>query len=347
MHAASEDLRICRFKTGTVPRRVFDVQIAAGLVGFGYPLSLVNLIGQARRITVSGGETRTDWRRRALSPAQLRYALDDVRYLLDLADLLSAPPAQGAGAVDWAEGEFAQFVAGIQNRVEEERWAPASRTPSAQPPGTRSRPKAGGVAVPGERGGRIARSASCSATTCWWRSPSGSRRASAISKRAPRLQPPAPAQPGGRASLAVIASAQLMPHEHLPEPPDRHDDGPGLTMVVNLLAAALAQCCAQAKVAAGLVGTSNDLKDLVRWHSQNCPEASRPDLAEGWRAEVCGKPLLDACCPAVRTPAWPTPRRTFPSSSNPSRTGNRASGFPRTRSHPLIQPTCRLIGKSD
>src|SRR5689334_5992492 len=34
MHAASEDLRICRFKTGVVPRRVYDVQIAAGLVGF-------------------------------------------------------------------------------------------------------------------------------------------------------------------------------------------------------------------------------------------------------------------------------------------------------------------------
>src|ERR1700710_836269 len=28
MHAASEDLRICRFQTGQVPRRVYDVQIA-------------------------------------------------------------------------------------------------------------------------------------------------------------------------------------------------------------------------------------------------------------------------------------------------------------------------------
>src|SRR5512135_649114 len=31
MHAASEDLRIGRFQTGKVPRRVYDVQIAAGL----------------------------------------------------------------------------------------------------------------------------------------------------------------------------------------------------------------------------------------------------------------------------------------------------------------------------
>ncbi len=79
MHAASEDLRICRLQTGTVPARIFDVQIAAGLVGFGYPLSLGNLVAQTLRVSVTGGETRTDWRRRPLSPPQLRYALDDVR----------------------------------------------------------------------------------------------------------------------------------------------------------------------------------------------------------------------------------------------------------------------------
>ena len=47
MHAAGEDLRICKIQTGTVPARVFDVQIAAGLVGPGYPLSLGNLVQPA------------------------------------------------------------------------------------------------------------------------------------------------------------------------------------------------------------------------------------------------------------------------------------------------------------
>src|SRR5262249_1226367 len=89
MHAASEDLRICRFHPGKVPRRVYDVQIAAGLVGFGSPLSLGNLMAQTLRVVVAGGETRTDWRRRPLSDSQLRYALDDVRHLLELADMLS------------------------------------------------------------------------------------------------------------------------------------------------------------------------------------------------------------------------------------------------------------------
>jgi len=90
MHAAGEDMRICLLRTGAVPRRVYDVQIAAGLVGYSYPLSLTNLVSQVLKISLPGSETRTDWRRRPLTPAQLRYALDDVRHLLDVADRLAA-----------------------------------------------------------------------------------------------------------------------------------------------------------------------------------------------------------------------------------------------------------------
>src|SRR4051812_3274087 len=121
MHAASEDLRICRFQTGRVPSHVFDVQVVAGLVGYGYPLSLGNLVNQVLRVSLPGGETRTDWRRRPLSPAQLRYALDDVRHLLDLADRLGVE-LDRLGRASWAESELAGFVAAIQDRAGEERW---------------------------------------------------------------------------------------------------------------------------------------------------------------------------------------------------------------------------------
>jgi ribonuclease D len=93
--------------------------------------------------------------------------------------------------------------------------------------------------------------------------------------------------------LNVIAAAQAVAPEALPEPADRHEEGPGLTMVVSLLTAALAQCCAQHRVASGLVGAASDLKSLVRWHGQGQPEDKRPALAEGWRREVCGATLLD------------------------------------------------------
>lgn len=290
MHAASEDLRICRFQTGSVPRRVYDVQIAAGLVGFSYPLSLVNLVGQVLRITVTGGETRTDWRRRPLSPAQLRYALDDVRHLLDLADRLAARLAEW-DRTDWAEAEFAASVRAIADRGDAERWR---RLP--------------GLHQLSRRGLEAAR------RLAEWRIDEARRSNRPLRQvlRDDLLVAIAKRQPSSRrdlealrdfnrshllsrsgAILAAIAEAQLVPADQLPEPLDRAEEGPGLTMVVNLLAAALAQCCAQHRVAGGLVGVSHDLKDLIRWHTRGRPESRRPGLTLGWRDEVCGRTLLD------------------------------------------------------
>lgn len=43
----------------------------------------------------------------------------------------------------------------------------------------------------------------------------------------------------------------------------------------------------------GLVGTTADLKNLVRWHSKKNSKQPPPRLAQGWRAEVCGDLLAD------------------------------------------------------
>ena len=121
MHAAGEDLRICHLKTGSLPRRIFDVQIAAGLVGLSYPLSLVNLVSQVLAKNLAGSETRTDWRHRPLSPAQLEYALDDVRHLLDVADQLARRLNQ-LGRGDWAVAEFEELVHSVERRASDDRW---------------------------------------------------------------------------------------------------------------------------------------------------------------------------------------------------------------------------------
>lgn len=290
MHAAGEDLRICRFQTGKVPARVFDVQIAAGLVGFGYPLSLGNLVHQCLQATVAGGETRTDWRRRPLSPGQLRYALDDVRYLLDVADEIERR-LDGLDRRSWAEAEFQRFVSAIQNRAEEDRWR---RLP--------------GLHQLSRRGLEVAR------RLAEWRFDEAKRANRPLRQllRDDLLVAIAKRQPANRRDLEllrdfnrphllsrsqdilqVIADAQRVPVEALPEHAERFEEGPGLSMVVNLLNAALARCCAQNRVAVGLVGAVSDLKELVRWQSEGRPEARRPDLAREWRDVVCGEALLD------------------------------------------------------
>ncbi len=290
MHASGEDLRICRFQTGRVPALVFDVQIAAGLVGFGYPLSLGNLVSQATGMSVYGGETRTDWRRRPLSPAQLRYALDDVRYLLPLADQLQER-LKSLGRAHWAEDEFRSFLSDIGNRDEEARWR---RLP--------------GLHHLNRRGLEVARRLS------QWRADEARRinrpvrqvmrddLLVAIAKRQPLNRPDLEAlRDFNRPHLlskshelvAVIAQAQGMAPDDLPEHAERHEEGPGVTMIVNVLAAALATCCTEKKVAMSLLGSSADLKELVRWQAGKRPEPDRPFLTRGWRDEVCGETLLN------------------------------------------------------
>ncbi len=121
MHAAGEDLRICLLRTGLLPRRVFDVQMAAGLTGLSYPLSLVNLVAQVLEISLAGNETRTDWRHRPLSAGQLQYALDDVRHLLDLADHFAIRLEQ-LDRTELARAEFDEMVSSIARRTADDRW---------------------------------------------------------------------------------------------------------------------------------------------------------------------------------------------------------------------------------
>ncbi len=290
MHAAGEDLRICLLRTGMLPRRVFDVQIAAGLAGLSYPLSLVNLAGQVMDQTLSGSETRTDWRRRPLSPAQVQYALDDVRHLLDLSDRLRDRLIE-LGRISWADIEFSEFVAEIGRRGEEEHWR---RLP--------------GLHQLDRRGLEAARRLG------EWREAEARRQNRplrhvlrddllvAIARRRPSDERGLQAlrdfnRPALKSKsheiLAILHEARAVPHDQLPELPMRVDDPPGLSTVTNLLSAALAQCCVRNEIAGSLVGTVGDLKQLVRWHLDGRNNSRPPVLLQGWRGDLCGRLLLD------------------------------------------------------
>ena len=81
VHAGREELLFCIAAVGAPPARLFDLQIAAGLVGYEYPAGYGSLMSKLLGVRPQKGETRTDWRRRPLSSQQLDYALDDVRCL--------------------------------------------------------------------------------------------------------------------------------------------------------------------------------------------------------------------------------------------------------------------------
>ena len=104
MHSPSEDLVAFKHACGVVPKPLFDTQLAAALAGIGAGLGYQKLVEQLTGVALAKGETRSDWLRRPLSPAQLEYAADDVRHLdamhddLDgMLDTLAAPRLAGRG----------------------------------------------------------------------------------------------------------------------------------------------------------------------------------------------------------------------------------------------------------
>jgi ribonuclease D len=84
LHAARQDLEVLLLEGGQVPGPLFDTQVAAALLGFPAQIGYADLVARQLGASIDKGQTRTDWSRRPLTPAQLAYAADDVRHLLTL-----------------------------------------------------------------------------------------------------------------------------------------------------------------------------------------------------------------------------------------------------------------------
>lgn len=81
LHDGRQDLPILARATGANQLcRIFDTQIAAAFVGYGGSVGYAALVQQLCGVELDKSLQMSDWSR-ALSDAQLEYALDDVRYL--------------------------------------------------------------------------------------------------------------------------------------------------------------------------------------------------------------------------------------------------------------------------
>lgn len=84
MHAARQDMEIFYFMRKQLPCPIFDTQIAATVLGFGDQIGYSALIEEFSGIKLDKAHARTDWQQRPLQTAQLHYAADDVRFLLQV-----------------------------------------------------------------------------------------------------------------------------------------------------------------------------------------------------------------------------------------------------------------------
>jgi ribonuclease D len=278
VHAGREEVRLCHLWTGRTPGNLFDLQIAAGLVGFGYPLSHGSLVSQLLGVQMAKGETLTEWRSRPLTQQQIHYAFDDVRYLLPLWRGV-AERLELLDRGEWAREEFARLA---------EHAAP-------EEPATDKWRKLRGVGTLDRRRLAVVRE------LYRWRNETAARtnrpaRAIVrddllieIARRSPSHVRDLQVIRGLphrylAAIVEIISQAQALPLEECPALPPREQDPPQTALITNVLTAVLGDLCTKNQLAANLVATSNDVRLLVRSRLQGDPLLASSLLCQGWRS---------------------------------------------------------------
>jgi ribonuclease D len=89
LHGADYDLRMLRRGLNLVANRIFDTMIAARLLGIR-EFSLAALVKRYFDLTLLKGSQKANWARRPLPARMAEYAINDVHYLLPLAEKLEA-----------------------------------------------------------------------------------------------------------------------------------------------------------------------------------------------------------------------------------------------------------------
>ncbi len=88
LHGADFDMRMLMRTFGSVPETVYDTQTASRLLGVK-KFGLVNLVEDHFGVVLPKTSQKADWGQRPLSEKMLDYAVNDVRYLLEMADTLT------------------------------------------------------------------------------------------------------------------------------------------------------------------------------------------------------------------------------------------------------------------
>jgi ribonuclease D len=279
VHAGREEVRLCRLWSGQPPGNLFDLQLAAGLAGLVYPLGHGALVNQVLGVRLAKGETLTEWRRRPLTPEQIRYAFDDVRHLLAAWEKLTGR-LHKFGRLDWAREEFARLatLTDPEDPAAEERWR-----------------KLKGIGSLDRRKLAVVR-----ALYQWREECAAQRNRPArtvvrddllieIARRNPTRGRDLQVVRGLHhrdldAIVEVVQEARRLPPEQCPEATERNEDPPQLNLVANILIAVLNDLSVRERLAANLVASNTDIRTIVRARMAKQPLPEDSLLMRGWRA---------------------------------------------------------------
>ena len=116
-HAARQDIEIVWHAAKLIPHPIFDTQVAAMVLGYGNSISYDQLVQRITGDTLDKSHRFTDWTRRPLSDAQLRYAVSDVTHLRDVY-LALVDDLKKRGRADWVQDEMRVLTSPDTYRME-------------------------------------------------------------------------------------------------------------------------------------------------------------------------------------------------------------------------------------
>jgi ribonuclease D len=281
VHAARQDIEALLPLTGKPLAPVFDTQQAAALLGFPAQVGYAELVRQLLGVELAKGHARTDWARRPLSPEQLAYAADDVRYLPELVTVLE-DRLEAAGRRAWMTEESAQLgdislyrvepaeawrrLKGLE-RLDPEAFAAASALARWREQRAMDRDLPRGWVLPDVAIYDLAQSRP------------RTREALFAIESVPR----GTAARAGDEILAVIHdSRDAQPVE---EPEEMSRPGPAQVRQMKSLQQRLKAIAAELGIQPEILATRRELAAMIRG-------ARQLPVLSGWRREVIGEPLL-------------------------------------------------------
>ena len=123
LHAADYDLRMLRRGLNFTASRLFDTVIAVRLLGIR-EFSLGALVKRFFGVELHKHSQKANWALRPLPPRMLKYAVDDVHYLLPLAAKLEEE-LERVHRRDWFQqscGRAIELAAAERERIQDELW---------------------------------------------------------------------------------------------------------------------------------------------------------------------------------------------------------------------------------
>jgi len=288
-HAGRQDAEIFWNITGSPPQNLYDTQIAAALVGLGEQSGYASLVQRLLKVRLKKTERVTDWGRRPLSDSQVEYALDDVRYLLEVTRRLDER-LRKLGRETWLQEELAFY---------------ADRDFYVQDPSTLW------MRVSGWRG-LDRRGLAILRELARWREEEAAHRDIPKNRVVPddvlvEIASRRPAEPAGltplrrlhpreierngRNLVRCVETGLAVPEDDLPRVVRHHHEDPETALAADLLGVLLRLRARESQIAPSYLGNQKAVAKLVSWLAGS-REGDPPPLLHGWRHELVGRELV-------------------------------------------------------